>query len=79
LILRYPEDIEFKDLQTCLWPAAEWVNVVTGNKDLTSTRSFEIPGSREEWPASGTMWNVASGNTLKETIRKQDIGIKYVD
>jgi len=28
---------------------------------LTSTRSFMVPGSLEEWPASGTMWSVASG------------------
>ena len=27
----------------------------------TSTSNFSMPGSREEWPASGTMWRLISG------------------
>ena len=30
----------------------------------TSTRSLEVPGSREEWPASGTMCSAISGQTF---------------
>ena len=31
---------------------------------LTLTSSFAVPGSRDEWPASGTMCSVASGQTF---------------
>ena len=35
-----------------------------GQGKPTFTRSLLVPGSREEWPASGTMWRVISGQTF---------------
>lgn len=36
----------------------------SGGRSRTLTSSLAVPGSREEWPASGTMCSVISGHTF---------------
>ena len=39
----------------------------------TSTSNFSMPGSLEEWPASGTMWSVISGKTCHISSNQQPL------